>query len=189
MRTIIIQRHADALEGPVDADRPLSEVGWAQAKKVQAKLAERGAAYRADVTFSSPARRARETAIADGPNPSQLVILPILYPFGFSPDLDKLFELELPDDSPRTYLKHDPQGLLLSWAKHARVDIADWCIDEGKTDSIVRLVFHAPVATFLALKIVGDRNQASREKLLDLDLGKGACIVIDERKAVEIIEP
>jgi phosphohistidine phosphatase len=61
---IYLLRHADAVDSGtwtgVDADRPLSSRGQADARRVAGFV--RGIALAADVVLSSPKRRARETA-------------------------------------------------------------------------------------------------------------------------------
>lgn len=55
-------RHAEALDGPDDAARPLSPRGWKQAREVARFLKDAGIAF--DAAYTSPLVRARETAEA-----------------------------------------------------------------------------------------------------------------------------
>jgi phosphohistidine phosphatase len=56
---LLLVRHAQAAEGPVDADRPLTGTGTVNARAIGAWLAEAGLIP--DRVLVSPARRARET--------------------------------------------------------------------------------------------------------------------------------
>ena len=59
-RTLILMRHAEASDGPVDFDRPLTARGQAQAAALGEALRQAGLVP--DLVLSSSARRARETA-------------------------------------------------------------------------------------------------------------------------------
>lgn len=59
-RTLVLIRHARAAAAPTDIERPLSDVGAAQARALAAALATR--VGRADLLIVSPAARARQTS-------------------------------------------------------------------------------------------------------------------------------
>lgn len=178
LTTHIIQRHGNAARAEKDLDRMLSDKGREQAQLMQEKLIGRGLAP-AHLTLSSPAPRAIDTVGQD------CIKLDVLYPVGL-PNLDALFS-KLGYAPLRTYLEQDTTGEIMDWAERALKAMNEET--EKHADGVVRVGCHAVVSNALALVIIGDRNPAAREQILDLNLGEACCIVIRSDRTVEILEP
>src|SRR5690348_8811929 len=74
-RRLVLIRHAAAAQAPVDADRPLTDQGTAQAAAIGRWLQQR--ALRPERVVVSPARRARQTwdaAAAQLPTPPEATL-------------------------------------------------------------------------------------------------------------------
>ena len=92
-------RHANAISGEIDIERPISEIGKEQA----AKMAKRLSGVKFDFVFASPAKRALMTASIIAPG-KDITLIPELYPVG-NEAMDKMFQ-ELKYSPLRAYQKH-----------------------------------------------------------------------------------
>jgi phosphohistidine phosphatase len=95
-RTLLLVRHAQAGNAPLDADRPLTEHGTEQARAIGTWLAER--ALVPDRVLVSPARRAGQTwtAAAERLAAADPTVDPRLYENTFDAVLEAI--RETPDD-------------------------------------------------------------------------------------------
>jgi len=95
-RTLLLVRHAQAGNAPLDADRPLTEHGVEQARAIGAWLAEH--ALVPDRVVVSPARRAAQTwaAAAERLAAAQPSVDPRIYENTFDAVLEAIHET--PDD-------------------------------------------------------------------------------------------
>lgn len=183
MRKIFFVRHGKAgpaPEGKGDIDRPLNEKGHNQALDRREELD--GIDF--DLVISSPALRARETAVrvaaaADG----DVIVAQSLYPDPTDNDLgtrlDKLFGLPHLGYVPvSAYLKEKDGDVLTDWAAVARHEVLALIEKHGSPKNVL-IAGHAVAIPALAMAIAEDTELP--DEIAEINLGEceGFALVLD----------
>jgi phosphohistidine phosphatase len=147
---LILLRHASAENGAVDRLRPLSRVGEAEAARLGSalmRLEERG--FRPEIVLSSPARRARETALrlrADLPRAPRIEQDEALYLASPGELLTRL--QALPDREQQVLIVGHNPGL---------AELVQLLVSAGPAEVLVRAARGLTPAAFAALRIAAAR--------------------------------
>lgn len=149
---LILLRHASAENGAVDRLRPLSRGGEAEAARLGdslARLEERG--FRPQIVLSSPARRARETALR---------LLPGL-PHGPQVEEDEGLYLASPGQllARLQTLSDRDQQVLVVGHNPGLAELVQWLVSGGTAEVLVRAAHGLTPAAFAALRIAARRWQ------------------------------